>query len=328
MESMIKRIFLVNILMFIVALGNAQTVLIDDVPRDTSYTAYSSFVKEKKNFSFIRLVETPMLDNISVFPNIVYKTMNPERKLALNIFRPKNDKVLPAVVMIHGGGWNSGSPELQKALATHLAAKGFVTITVEYRLIPEALFPAAVIDLTDAMKWIAYNANQYGIDKNKIAVSGCSAGGQLASLIGARNEDGLIKAVVNIDGICSFVDTATIERARAARENNKIMPVDAQWLGGTFEERPDTWKDASATYFVTKISAPVCFINSSIARFHNGRDELIEKLNHFNISSEVHVFQNSPHTFWHFHPWHISTVQFAANFLNKIFDYKTKSLDR
>ena len=326
MKSMIKRIFLVNILMFIVALGNAQTVLIDDVPRDTSYTAYSSFVKEKNKYPFIRLVETKMLNNISVFPNIVYKTMNPERKLALNIFRPTNDKILPAVMMIHGGGWNSGSPDLQRALATHLAAKGFVTITVEYRLIPESSYPAAVIDLTDAMKWIANNANQYGIDKNRIAVSGCSAGGQLASLIGTKNTDGLVKAIVNIDGISSFIDSATIERAKAMRENGKTMPVDARWLGGTFEECPNTWKDASATYFVTKNSAPVCFINSSIARFHNGRDELIEKLNHFNIYSEVHEFQNSPHTFWHFHPWHISTVQFASNFLHKIFESKTKSL--
>lgn len=76
--------------------------------------------------------------------------------------------------MIHGGGWNSGSLELQVPMAQQIATKGYVTIPVEYRLIPEALYPAGVEDLEDAIEWIYKNAKRYGIDKKKIAVSGCS----------------------------------------------------------------------------------------------------------------------------------------------------------
>ncbi|MFV0391025.1 MAG: pectinesterase family protein [Paludibacteraceae bacterium] len=322
-----RYLFLAFVLSFFCIPIYPQIVLINGVPRDTSYTVYSSFIKEKKKFPFIQPA-SPELGKLDFYPNIKYKTISANRTLSLNIFKPKTNGILPAVMMIHGGGWNSGAPELQEALATNLAEKGFVCITTEYRLTPEALFPAAIDDLNDALRWIADNSENYGIDRNKIAVSGCSAGGQLATLIGTINRGGLIKAVVNIDGIATFIDTATIERANKSRKSGEKMPVDAQWLGGTYQEKPESWKDASATYFVHAGSAPVCFINSSIARFHNGRDEMIRLLDSHAIRSEVHHFENTPHTFWHFHPWHIATVNFVANFLNKRFDKQVDSLDR
>ena len=306
---------------------NAQTILIKGIPRDTSYTVYSSFIKEKKNFPFIQVVDTKS-DDLNSYSNISYITISPNRELKLNIFRPKTNEILPAVLMIHGGGWNSGSPDLQKALALNLARKGFVTITAEYRLIPEAVYPAGVNDLNDAVKWMYENADKYHFDNSKIAVSGCSAGGQLANLIGTKNIDGLIKAIINIDGISTFIDSATVQRARKARETNGKMPVDALWLGGTYEENPETWNEASALGFVNENSSPVCFINSSIPRFHNGRDEHIHKLDSLNVYSEVHTFENTPHTFWHFHPWHISTVNYMAVFLDKIFQKKASEFDR
>ncbi len=296
----------------------AQTVMINGVPRDTSYTVYSTYIKLKKQYPFIRPAEARMSDNLKSYENIAYKFISPERKLLLNIYRLDNNEVLPAIMMIHGGGWNSGSPSLQKAMAVKLAQKGFVCITVEYRLIPEALFPAGEEDLEDAVRWIADNAETYGINRDKIAVSGCSAGGQLAALIGTKNKDKLIKTVVNIDGISSFIDKATIDRAQKARNIGDKMPVDALWLGGTFAERPENWKAASAVTWVNQNSAPVCFINSSIPRFHNGRDEHIRMLDSLGIYSEVHAFDDCPHSFWHFHPWQLSTVQYVANFLNRI----------
>jgi acetyl esterase/lipase len=96
----------------------------------------------------------------------------------------------------------------------HLAQKGFVAAIVEYRLSHEAKYPAAVDDLHDAVLWLYHHADEYKIDKNKIAVSGCSAGEQLAALIGAKNKDKLIKAVINIDGISTFIEPETINRAK------------------------------------------------------------------------------------------------------------------
>jgi Pectin methylesterase len=302
----------------------AQTQIINGIPRDTSYTVYNSYIKESKRFPFIKTVDTVIPPGIESFSDIVYKKIEGTeyggRELKLSVYRPNNQQKYAVVLMIHGGGWNSGTPDMQKALAVNLAKKGFVTVTVEYRLTPEALYPSAEDDLNDAVKWLHSNADAYYFDKEKIAVSGCSAGGQLASLIGTKNRDNLIKAIVNIDGISTFINPETVDRAQKARDSGNKIPVDALWLGGTYREKSEIWKGASPLCHVNNNSAPVCFINSSIPRFHQGRDEHIRRLDSLHIYSETHTFEDTPHTFWLFHPWHLSTVNYAAGFLRKIFD--------
>lgn len=310
--------FIFVLLLFLLQLAGQNIVTAQMVVRDTSYTVYSSFVKEKKKRPYIQIVK-PSLDGLTVWENVDYKKINKYRSLKLNIYRPDSSRrKLPAVIMIHGGGWNSGDLSMQIPLAANIARQGFVCIPVEYRLIPEALYPAGVRDLEDVVKWVYKNAGKYGIDKSKIAVSGCSAGGQLAGLLGAENKDGIIRAVVNIDGISTFMEESNVERAQKARDTNGKMPVDAIWLGGTYKEKPDHWEQASALSHVTAKSAPVCFINSSIPRFHNGRDEMIVKLNKLHIYSEVHEIEDTPHTFWLFYPWHEQAVNYAVAFLQKI----------
>lgn len=298
--------------------STAQTVMIDGVPRDTGYTVLSSYSKELKRFPFIKIASTDIPKGIKAIEGIPYKSIG-ERKLTLSIYRPNNKEMLPAVMMIHGGGWNSGSPEMQKALALQLARQGYVTLTVEYRLSPEAVFPAALEDLEEAAAWLTTHAQEYFADPSSLAISGCSAGGHLAALIGTRNKGSLFRAVINIDGLSTFVNKETIDRAEKARLSGEKKPVDALWLGGTYSEKPEHWEAASPLFQIHSKSAPVCFINSSIPRFHNGRDEHIHLLDSMGIYSEVHTFDNTPHTFWHFHPWHHSTVRLMAGFLDKIF---------
>ena len=168
-----------------------QKIMVDGIPRDTSYTVQGSYHKELKRFPFIKTVDTTIPAGVAAWHDIVYKNIDDrhsKRGLKLSVYRPDDDQPYPALLMIHGGGWNSGSPEMQKALAINLAKKGFVTATVEYRLIPEALYPAGEEDLNDAVKWLYENAETYRIERDKIAVSGCSAGGQLAALIGTKNK--------------------------------------------------------------------------------------------------------------------------------------------
>ena len=322
-----KKNILTTIAFFIIALSSlplfSQKVIIDGVPRDTSYTVSGTFLKEKKFFPIISVVDTVLPKGLLSYESIAYKKLSGSRELTLSIYRPDDKHTYPVVLMIHGGGWNSGTPDMQKALGINLAKKGFVTATVEYRLIPEALYPAAVDDLNDAVSWIVNNSNNYGIDATKLAVAGGSAGGHLAGLIGTKNIDGHIKAVVNIDGITTFVHPESIDRAELAKQEGKSLPVDAVWLGGTYSDRAEVWKDASSLFWVNENSAPMCFINSSIPRFHNGREEHIQKLDSLGIYSYIHEFESSPHTFWHFHPWHLTAVGVAVNFLNNVFNDKT-----
>ena len=143
-------------------------------------------------------------------------------------------------------------------------------------------------------------------------------------LIGTKNKSGKIGAIINMDGISSFVTDESVNRAQQAREENKPLPVDAIWLGGTYQEKPQNWKDASALFWITSKSAPVCFINSSIPRFHNGRDEAIAKLKSFDTYTEVHTLEDTPHTYWFFRPWFDTTVSYMTEFLDKIFKNDNK----
>ena len=145
----------------------AQTVMVNGVPRDTSFTLNRTFLKERKYRPYIEPVKANLPDHVRAYEQVTYKTVKNkwgEHELKMNIYRPDDNKKYPVLLMIHGGGWNSGNLELQVPMAQQIATKGYVTIPVEYRLIPEALYPAGVEDLEDAIEWIYKNAKRYGID--------------------------------------------------------------------------------------------------------------------------------------------------------------------
>ncbi|MDR1226640.1 MAG: alpha/beta hydrolase [Prevotellaceae bacterium] len=317
------------------AFAKAQAVYVDGLPRDTSYNLNRTFLKERKKFPFIRPVYSKLPKGVVAYEGLVYSVVDSspyeDRKLHVNLYRLDNNKVYPALIMVHGGGWSSGDFTMQIPLAQQIAARGYVTVPVEYRLTPEAKYPAGIHDLRACVRWVRTHAEQYGIDASRIAISGCSAGGQMATLVGAANGvpqyesqrgntdiSGMVQAVVNVDGLSDFTVKEAIERAARAKAEEKNLPVDAQWLGGAYEERSNTWKEASPVYWVSHQSAPVCFINSSTPRFHNGRDKMIQKLDSLSIYSEVHTMEDTPHPFWLFEPWFDPTVSCIVNFLDRV----------
>lgn len=310
---------------------SAQDIKINGIPRDTSFTVHSAFVKEKKYRDYIEIVKPKLPDNVIAKEQIIYSNPGKDRNLHLNLYRPDDSKKYPALLMVHGGGWSSGDLSLQIPMAQQIASKGYVTIPVEYRLSPEALYPTAVYDLKTAVRWIRANAEKYGVDTTKIAISGCSAGGQLANLIGATNGqaeyegDGeynnyssTVHAVINIDGISDFTTAESLENVSKSLAKGKT-PASVRWFGGTIDKQKNLWLAASPLFHVTPRSASICFINSSIPRFHDGRDEMIEKLNEYNIYTEVHTIEDTPHPFWLFHPWFETTVKYMTDYLDKMF---------
>lgn len=110
------------------------------------------------------------------------------RTLRAVVHRPTGvGGVRPVVVNFHGGGWVQGSPEQSAWLASRVAAgSGAVVISPSYRLAPEHPFPAATDDTWEALGWIAENAERLGIDPDRLAVMGDSAGGNLAAVVAQR----------------------------------------------------------------------------------------------------------------------------------------------
>jgi acetyl esterase/lipase len=296
--------------------------------RDTSFTVYSAYIKTLKNYPQIRIVDSKLPKNVKATMDITYCNIG-NRALKADIFYPatKTKKKRPAVLLIHGGGWRSGDRSQQIPMAQHLAAKGFVSITAEYRLSTEALYPAAIFDLKAAVRWIKANAKAYQIDTNKVVVLGCSAGGQLAALIGTTNnnpefEDKVcnpdyssnVAAIVDVDGTLAFIHPESEEG------NDKPGKPSAAtlWLGKSAAEDPLLWKKVAPLNHVSSNTPPILFLNSGVTRMHAGRNDMIQKLDSLHIYSEVHTFEDAPHPFWLFHPWFNPMMQYIVTFLNRI----------
>ena len=124
-------------------------------------------------------------------PDIVYSTVIGSRPLGLDIYQPKGKGPYPLVVYVHGGGWERGEkrlagtfPNWPQTLAS-IAQRGYVVASVSYRLSGEAKFPAPIIDVKSAIVWLRAHAATYSIDPAKAVVWGASAGGQIATIVGA-----------------------------------------------------------------------------------------------------------------------------------------------
>lgn len=308
----------------------AQVMTTDPIPRDTSFTLYQAWSKLRKEFPMAEMVKPVVPEEIQAVRNVVYATLENtpygKRELHLDLFMPKGKGPFPALLMIHGGGWRSGSRQMEEPMALRIASAGYVTVTVEYRLSMEALYPAAVHDLKAALRYLRAHAGEYRIDPKRMATSGTSAGGQLAAFLavtgnhakfegdeGNAGQTTAVQAVLDIDGILDFRDPNESGKDQDAARKS----AGAYWFGGTFREIPEKWIEASPLDYVGPDSPPMLFVNSALPRFHAGRDSAIAILNRHGIYSEVHTLPDTPHPFWLFHPWFDPATGFMIAFLNK-----------
>ena len=146
-------------------------------------------------FSFCTLVaqqdsETlPILTNedIHIYEDIIYSVID-GHELRLDIAVPEYlNSPAPAIVDFPGGAWRICNKSVDDAL--FYAEYGFVGVSAEYRTSNIAVFPAAVHDCKAAIRWLRARADKYNIDPQKIGVSGISAGGHLATLLGTSGGD-------------------------------------------------------------------------------------------------------------------------------------------
>ncbi|HEX3728770.1 MAG TPA: alpha/beta hydrolase, partial [Opitutaceae bacterium] len=106
--------------------------------------------------------------------------------LKLDACVPDGAGPFPAVILIHGGGWNTGDRtgnpgrRLIAPMEDPLTAAGYAWFSIDYRLVPHALWPEPLDDVNAAIRWVKAHAKEYHLDPNRIAISGESSGGHLA----------------------------------------------------------------------------------------------------------------------------------------------------
>ena len=132
--------------------------------------------------------------NIASELDIAYDTRSPKQKLDLFYQEQESDALRPGIVMVHGGGWRGGDKGagMWRQLPIAFARRGYVAISVNYRLTDEAPSPAQIHDVKASVRWLRANAGRLHLDPDRIGAYGNSAGAHLVSMLGlARPSDGL-----------------------------------------------------------------------------------------------------------------------------------------
>ncbi len=196
------------------------------------------------------------------------------RPLHAEIARPKDPamKPMPAVIWIHGGGWEKGT--YKDNPAAFLASHGYFTASIEYRLSGEAIWPAQIEDCKLAVRWLRANAVKYNIDPNHIGCWGHSAGGHLAACLGTMGDQAQweggggypgtssqVQAVVDMSGP---VDLTMFGRIEDQKPNNGHH----RFLGVAYKERPDVWRQASPIFQIKADDPPFLIV-------HGDRDKTV-----------------------------------------------------
>ncbi|MFZ6745539.1 alpha/beta fold hydrolase [Undibacterium sp. JH2W] len=301
-------------------------------PAEAAYTAESTYQKLIGSYPFIQIARQTLPANVKLLRDLPYVSRE-GKDLQLDLYSPVASRVTgptarSAIVLVHGGGWRSGTRDNLGALAIRLAERGYVCAAISYRLSAEARYPAAIHDVKAAVRWLRSQALLYHIKPDQIAVAGGSAGGQIAALVGVTNDmekfdlavsstvPSAVQAVINIDGLSDF----TSEEARKYEDDPSKKPSAAgAWLGGSYAEKTALWKEASPLTHVSKDTPPFLFISSAQKRFSLGRDEMMERMTALGIKTKAVHLPNTPHSFWLFDPWLGPTVDAIDEFLSAVF---------
>lgn len=237
-----------------------------------------------------------------------------ERELKLYVQSPSGTGAArPAIVFFHGGGWTGGAPSQFNELGKHLTNRGMVVIQVEYRLLERGTTDPPVVCIQDAkssMRWVRAHARQFGIDPNRIASGGGSAGGHLAAFVGM------------MDGIDDPADDQKVSPG----SNAMVL------FNPVFDNGPDGWgharvgdryREFSPFHNIRRGMPPAIVLAGS-------QDKLLpvstvtafcQQAKSVGTMCETRVYEGQPHGFFNYKPdnrFYTETLQAADEFLTRI----------
>lgn len=201
--------------------------------------------------------------------NVVFGTGG-GRELHAEILMPKEPpkEPMPAVLLIHGGGWAGGSH--LGYYAPWLVEKGYFTAAIEYRLSGEAKWPAQIEDCKLAVRWLRANAAKFHVNPDRIGVMGHSAGGHLVACLGTMGGVKELEGQGGCAGVSSRVQAVvdqcgpaefTPEALPAVGTNRTDHPGLIKLFGGTYAEKTDAWRQASPALHAGADAPPFLIIH-------------------------------------------------------------------
>jgi acetyl esterase/lipase len=224
---------------------------------------------------FVPITQASLFKLIAAEPtrvDIEYAKLG-DRSLKLDLYRPQRDATArrsPLVVWVHGGAWRSGSKDNVPLL--RWLDHGFAIASVEYRLSPEAKFPAQVHDIKTAIRFLRARSDELGLDPERFVIAGGSAGGHLAALVGVSSGIAPLEETTgeqvdmksDVRAIVSFYgasDLQTILQQSTEYGLSVRVPALQLFLGGQPTELPEVAKLASPVTHVDPTDPPLWLIH-------------------------------------------------------------------
>jgi len=288
---------------------------------------------------FLRLVENNQLEQLDCLPqglevreDVTFRTTR-ERPLKLDLYVAEAPRTLPrpAILFLHGGGWLGGSKKQFARQAAYLAAKhGFLAVCSEYRFSSEAAFPACLEDARCAVKWIRGHGHAHGVDPERVAVAGGSAGGHLAAMLattahvleyepadlgGADYADQL--AHVNL----CIPHNAPLDLVKLAEVRGPALNPVSQLVGRSLAEAPEAYRAASPYHRADARTAPMLLL-------HGRADTTVpceqsvafqQKLLSLGVHSELEMYPDKAHGWFNRAPDFAPVLKRLEAFLTKQF---------
>lgn len=235
---------------------------------------------------------------------------NPRQKLDLYLPEKPPGKLLPLIAYIHGGGWEGGSKDEAGVTLHFIKQGGYAGASIGYRLTHEAHWPAQVYDVKAALRWLKLHAKDHGIDPDRIALFGISAGGHLVSLLGTSHgvkslegdvgKPGDSVRPVCIANFCGPANFLTFYGKGSIIDADKPGSAIAKLFGGPMSKHLEEARAASPVTYVTKDDPPFLHIHGSADNIvpYAQAEEFDAALDKAGVSSTLLTGRDAPHVFF------------------------------
>ena len=263
-----------------------------------------------------------------IFKNLPYvKDGHSLQKLDLYLPEISSKESLPLIVWIHGGSWKKGSKNMIERNAFVLK-HGFALASINYRLVPEHIYPAQIHDCKAAIRYLRKNARSFGIDPDKIGVWGSSAGGHLAALLGTTNgveelegSIGITNVSSNVQAACNWFgpsDMIEMGAYNIKKLKPEVDPV-VQLIGGVIQKNISKAKMASSINYVSEDDVPFLLMHgeqdSNVPCTES--ENLHKRLQVANVDTKLILVQDAGHGFFKEKKLHQNVVDFfEKNLIN------------
>jgi acetyl esterase/lipase len=248
-----------------------------------------------------------------------------DQDLLLDLAMPKGlTHPTPAIVWIHGGAWRGGNRKEFERLISESARRGYVAISIDYRLVPKHIFPAQIEDSKCAVRWLRANAATFHVDPDRIGVVGSSAGAHLAMLLGAMDSsDGLEgnggspEASSRVQVVVSYAGPTNLTSAFPDASKNLV----ADFVGGPPPDSSTTARAASPITYVSAKDPPMLLVQGTRDPLvpHDQAVQMVEALTKAGVPGRVELLIGQGHGWPKEHDRVIrATFEFLDRYLKEV----------